>query len=76
MRYVELDVQMSSDGELVVIHDETVDRTTDGQGAVGELTFAQLRALDAGSHFGSQFAGEKYQRCARCWNCARMRVWA
>jgi glycerophosphoryl diester phosphodiesterase len=59
MRYVELDVQMSSDGELVVLHDETVDRTTDGHGAVGELTFAQLRALDAGGHFGPQFAGER-----------------
>ena len=43
----ELDVHLSKDGELVVIHDETVDRTTDGTGLVRELTLAQLKALDA-----------------------------
>ena len=43
----ELDVHLSKDGELVVIHDETVDRTTDGAGLVRELTLAQLKALDA-----------------------------
>ena len=43
----ELDVHMSADGELVVIHDETVDRTTDGTGFVKDLTLAQLKALDA-----------------------------
>ncbi len=44
----EFDVQMSRDGALVVIHDETVDRTTNGTGAVRDLTLAQLRSLDAG----------------------------
>ncbi len=44
---VELDVHLV-DGELVVIHDDTVDRTTDGTGAVAELSLAELRALDAG----------------------------
>lgn len=43
----ELDVHMSADGALVVIHDETVDRTTDGTGFVKDLTLAQLKALDA-----------------------------
>ena len=43
----ELDVHLSRDGELVVIHDETVDRTTDGIGLVRELTLAQLKELDA-----------------------------
>ena len=43
----ELDVHMSLDGELVVIHDESVDRTTDGTGLVRDLTLAQLKALDA-----------------------------
>ena len=43
----ELDVHMSKDSELVVIHDETVDRTTDGTGLVRELTLEQLQALDA-----------------------------
>lgn len=59
MKFVELDVQMSRDGELMVIHDETVDRTTDGHGAVGSHTFEELRKLDAGTHFGPQFAGER-----------------
>lgn len=43
----ELDVQHSADGALVVIHDDTVDRTTDGSGCVGDLTLAELQALDA-----------------------------
>ncbi|MCP3028487.1 glycerophosphodiester phosphodiesterase family protein [Halobacillus sp. A5] len=55
----ELDVQMSKDGELVVIHDTTVDRTTDGTGNVGDLTYDELQELDAGSFFGEEFAGEK-----------------
>ncbi len=46
--WLEFDVQMTQDGELVVIHDETVDRTTEGTGAVGDLSFEQIRTLDAG----------------------------
>jgi len=46
--YVETDVHLSADGHLVIIHDDTVDRTTNGSGRVGEMTLAQLRALDAG----------------------------
>ncbi|TCJ03484.1 glycerophosphodiester phosphodiesterase [Cytobacillus praedii] len=56
--YIEIDVQRSKDGEIIVIHDTTVDRTTDGTGKVGDLTFEQLRSLDAGSWKGEQFAGE------------------
>lgn len=48
---VEIDLQCSRDGELVVIHDDTVDRTTDGTGAVEEMTLAELRELDAGQAF-------------------------
>jgi glycerophosphoryl diester phosphodiesterase len=44
----ELDVQLSRDGAVVVIHDDTVDRTTNGRGAVAELTLAELKSLDAG----------------------------
>jgi glycerophosphoryl diester phosphodiesterase len=47
-RALEFDVQMTEDGALVVIHDETVDRTTDGSGAVGAMTLDEIRALDAG----------------------------
>ncbi|WP_425288101.1 glycerophosphodiester phosphodiesterase [Priestia aryabhattai] len=55
--YIEIDVQRSKDGKLVVIHDTTVDRTTDGSGKVGNLTFDELRNLDAGGWKGGQFAG-------------------
>jgi glycerophosphoryl diester phosphodiesterase len=47
--WLELDVQMTRDGALVVIHDETVDRTTNGSGQVADLTLAEIRALDAGN---------------------------
>lgn len=56
---LELDVHASRDGEVVVIHDETVDRTTNGAGPVTEHTLADLRALDAGSWFGGAFAGAR-----------------
>ncbi len=48
---IELDVHRCADGDVVVIHDATVDRTTDGRGAVGEMTLADLRSLDAGCRF-------------------------
>ncbi|MEH7274276.1 glycerophosphodiester phosphodiesterase [Neobacillus vireti] len=57
--YIEIDVQRSKDGELVIIHDNTVDRTTDGTGYVKDLTFEQIRGLDAGSWKGEQFTGER-----------------
>jgi glycerophosphoryl diester phosphodiesterase len=54
---IELDVHFSSDGKLVVIHNPTLDKTTNGSGRVTGLTFEELRRFDAGSHFGPQFAG-------------------
>lgn len=56
---VEFDVQRTRDGRLVVIHDQTLDRTTDGRGPVSALTFEELRRLDAGRWFGPAFAGER-----------------
>lgn len=56
--YLEIDVQMTKDGELVVIHDPTVNRTTNGKGKVKDFTLEQIRSLDAGSWFSPQFAGE------------------
>ncbi len=47
----ELDAQLTRDGEVVVIHDETVDRTTNGHGAVRDLTLAEIKSLDAGAWF-------------------------
>jgi len=48
---LEMDVQMTRDGEVVVIHDETVDRTTDGTGSIRDLTLAELQEMDAGYRF-------------------------
>jgi glycerophosphoryl diester phosphodiesterase len=55
---IELDVHLSNDGEVVVIHDETVDRTTNGKGLVCDHTLQELKQLDAGIHFSSAFQGE------------------
>ncbi|MFQ6028939.1 MAG: glycerophosphodiester phosphodiesterase [Dehalococcoidia bacterium] len=56
---LELDVHLSQDGHVVVIHDSTLDRTTSGTGAVSRLTLEQIKELDAGSWFAPEFAGEK-----------------
>jgi len=56
---IELDVSLSADGELIVCHDSTVDRTTDGTGKIADLSLAQIKALDAGSWFGEAFKGER-----------------
>jgi glycerophosphoryl diester phosphodiesterase len=55
----ELDVQRTADGVLVIIHDETIDRTTDGSGRILGMTAAQLASCDAGSWRGPRFAGER-----------------
>lgn len=57
--YFELDVRTTSDGRLVLMHDGTVNRTTNGQGRVRELSFDQVRALDAGAKSGAAFAGTR-----------------
>lgn len=56
---IELDAKLSADGHVIVIHDPTVDRTTGAHGAVKDMPLADLRALDAGSSFSSQYAHEK-----------------
>jgi glycerophosphoryl diester phosphodiesterase len=55
----ELDVHLTADGHAVVFHDDTLDRTTNGSGPIANLTLAQVKALDAGSWYGPQYAGEK-----------------
>ena len=57
--FIETDLQLSRDARFVAIHDATVNRTTNGQGAVHDMALADLRKLDAGSWFGSEFAGER-----------------
>jgi len=56
---VELDVNLSADGEPMAIHDHVLDRTTDGHGPVSARTLVELRQLDAGRWFGEAFAGER-----------------
>ena len=66
----ELDVHMSKDGELVVIHDESVDRTTDGTDLVKDLTLAQLKALDASNHMES-YRGARIPTLAEVYSLIR-----
>jgi len=56
---IELDVHYTKDDQLVVIHDNTVNRTTNKKGRVRDLTLKELLQLDAGSHFSKKYAGEK-----------------
>jgi glycerophosphoryl diester phosphodiesterase len=56
---IEFDVKLSADGRVIVIHDQTVDRTTDGRGDVRRLPLAALRDLDAGARFADSFRGER-----------------
>jgi glycerophosphoryl diester phosphodiesterase len=72
---VELDVHLTRDGHAVVMHDPTVDRTTDGQGRIVDHTLAEMRRLSAGypALFGSAFAGERVPTLAEVLNFFRDR---
>lgn len=56
---VELDAKLSLDGNVVVIHDQTIDRTTDGSGKVCDFTLSELKEFDAGGYFDDAFIGER-----------------
>lgn len=56
--YIEIDLQMTKDGHLVAMHDDTVDRTTNGEGKVSDYILKEIKQLDAGSWFDEQYAGE------------------
>ncbi len=73
---VELDVRSTRDGSLVVLHDPLLDRTTDREGPVHELTLAQVREADAGGWFGRAFAGEKVPTLAEALDLLRRRALA
>ncbi|MCK1993281.1 glycerophosphodiester phosphodiesterase [Peribacillus muralis] len=65
--YIEIDLQLTKDGRLIAMHDERVDRTTDGTGLVKDLTLTQIKKLDAGSWFNEtypQMAKQKYEGLA------------
>jgi glycerophosphoryl diester phosphodiesterase len=69
----ELDVQCTADGVVVVIHDDLLDRTTDGDGKVAALSYAQVRRLDAGRWRGPQFAGERIPTLGEVFELVRER---
>ncbi len=56
---IEFDVKLTADGEVVILHDATVDRTTNGHGRLKQFTLAAVQALDAGGWFSPRFAGER-----------------
>jgi glycerophosphoryl diester phosphodiesterase len=71
--YFKVDVRTTSDGQFVLMHDATVDRMTNGQGAVRDMTFEQIRALDAGAKFASQSQEPKCRLLKRpcAWHTAK-----
>ncbi|MGH0033974.1 MAG: glycerophosphodiester phosphodiesterase [Myxococcota bacterium] len=72
---VELDLRRTADDHIVVLHDKRLERTTDGEGDVGEWTLARLRELDAGSHAGARFAGERIPTLEEVLDWAPPDVW-
>ncbi len=71
VRVIEIDLRGTADGEIVILHDETVDRTTNGKGAVSDLTLAEVRALDAGVRTGPAYAGQRVPTYAEALAFAR-----
>ncbi len=71
---LELDLHLSADGQPVVIHDDTVDRTTNGTRRVGDLSFNELRALDAGCWMGPMFCGERIPTLSEVFDLSADRV--
>jgi len=65
--FIEVDVHLSADGHVVVIHDATLERTTSGAGEVSEHTLQQLRSLEAGGWYGPAFLGEPIPTLAEVW---------
>lgn len=72
--FIEVDVQTTSDGKLVLSHDATVDRCTNGQGKVSEMTFDQIEALDAGIKKGAEFTGTKVPTFDQALDLARGKI--
>lgn len=68
-RWVEFDVMLAADKEAVVIHDDTLNRTTDGSGPVPNLSYPELAKLDAGSWFDERFQGERIPTLKAVFDC-------
>jgi len=71
---IELDIQLSKDGKIVVIHDEILGRATNGQGKVSDHTLQELKKLDAGSKFRAEFSGERIPTLQEVLDLAKGRV--
>ncbi len=72
--WFELDCMLTRDGEVIVIHDYTVDRTTNGEGAVRDLTLAEIKTLDAGSWKHPDYAGEPVPTLAESLDFAKNKI--
>ena len=72
---IEFDVRMTKDNKMVVIHDDSVERTTNGNGLVEELTWSKIKRLDAGSWKGAKFKGEKVPSLKKALACFPKNVW-
>ena len=71
---IELDILLSRDDELVVIHDDTLDRTTSGSGPVRDKSISELTQLDAGTWFASEFRAERLPRLSEVFDLVEDRV--
>jgi glycerophosphoryl diester phosphodiesterase len=67
----EIDIRLTKDGEIVLLHDDFLDRTSNGKGLLSDLTFDAVRKLDAGSWFAPSFAGERIPTLAEAADCSR-----
>ncbi len=75
VQMIELDVRMTEDGYLVILHDETVDRTTDGQGPVAGKTLEEVRQLDAGSWKSPEFRGVRIPTLQEAFAVIPRNIW-
>src|SRR2546425_7902993 len=74
---VEFDVMLSADKVPLLIHDETLDRTTNGQGSVAATPYARLASLDAGAWFGPEYRGERVPTLEQAGKlCVELGLWA
>ncbi len=71
---VEIDVLLTHDGEVVLLHDDTLERTTNGEGVAAEVSLEEIRRLDAGSWFSPEFAGERVPLLAEALDLVRDRI--
>ena len=75
VQMIELDVRLTKDRKVIVIHDETLDRTTDGTGMAADYTSEELKLLDAGSWFHPRFSGERIPLLEEVLDLVGDRLW-